>query len=105
MNTVWTRAIALTEVPSPGTKTVELGGHKILVCRAGDTVYAVEDRCTHDDGVLGEGELNGFAVMCPRHGAKFDIRTGEVLRMPAAVPVRTYPAKVEGPDILVDLAG
>lgn len=57
--------------------------------------YAVEDVCTHDDGPLAEGELYGDQIECPRHGARFSVRTGAVLSMPAVVPVRAFETKVE----------
>jgi 3-phenylpropionate/trans-cinnamate dioxygenase ferredoxin subunit len=103
MPAVWTKAAALADLPATGVKIVNVDGLMIALCRAGDTLWAVEDRCSHDDGPLGEGELDGFEIMCPRHGAKFDVRTGAVTRMPAAVPVRAFKVKVEGDSVLVDL--
>ena len=63
-------------------------------------VYAISDVCTHDDGPLMEGELDGYCVVCPRHGARFDVRTGEQT-MPAFAPVPRYHVKIEGDDILI----
>lgn len=103
MPAVWTKLASLKALPETGIRIVESGDLKIAICRAGTTVYAVEDKCTHDDGPLGEGELDGMLITCPRHGAKFDIRDGSVVRMPAAFPVRTFPVKVEGDDVLVDV--
>lgn len=57
--------------------------------------YAIEDRCSHDDNPLGEGELDGCAIVCPRHGARFDIRTGKALSMPAVEDINQYATKVE----------
>ncbi len=66
-------------------------------------IYALEDVCTHDGGPLGEGEVvNGCEVECPRHGARFDIRTGEVTRGPAFQPTTTYAVRVEDGRILVE---
>jgi len=65
--------------------------------------YAVQDLCTHDDGPLGEGTLVDGQIQCPRHGARFDVKTGAVGRMPAIVPIRVYPVKVEGEDVLVQI--
>jgi len=64
--------------------------------------YCIEDVCTHDGGPVAEGNLDGFAIECPRHGALFDVRDGAVLSMPAVVPVPTYQVKVEGEAIYVE---
>ena len=68
-------------------------------------LYAIEDRCTHDDGPLCEGEFDAETgvVVCPRHGANFDIRTGDALTLPATQPVRVYPVRVSGGMIKVEL--
>ena len=64
--------------------------------------YAVEDVCTHDGGPLGEGKLDGCELICPRHGARFDVRTGAATRMPAIEPAPTYAVRVEDGDVLVE---
>jgi 3-phenylpropionate/trans-cinnamate dioxygenase ferredoxin subunit len=64
--------------------------------------YAIEDVCTHDGGPVGEGPLDGYAIVCPRHGAMFDIRDGAVLMMPAVVPIPTYAIRVENGEIWVE---
>jgi 3-phenylpropionate/trans-cinnamate dioxygenase ferredoxin subunit len=56
-------------------------------------LYAIDDVCTHDDGPVGEGEVDGFTITCPRHGARFDIRSGKALSLPAVVDVNTYPVR------------
>lgn len=87
----------------PGTmKVVELGGVRIAVCNVEGVFYAVEDVCTHDDGPLGEGSLKGDELECPRHGARFCVKTGDAKRMPAVVPVRTFPVKVAGGSVEVE---
>jgi 3-phenylpropionate/trans-cinnamate dioxygenase ferredoxin subunit len=78
---------------------------RIALCRVGSEIYAVEDLCTHDDGPLGDGRLDGHAIECPRHGARFDVRDGRVLRMPAAVGVRTFPVHEEGGQVYVEIEG
>ncbi|TBR19059.1 non-heme iron oxygenase ferredoxin subunit [bacterium] len=83
-------------------KLVEQGGVRVAVCNVEGTYYAVEDVCTHDDGPLGEGSLRGAELECPRHGARFDVKSGAALRMPAVVPVRTFPVKVVGVDLVVE---
>lgn len=71
-------------------------------------LYAIEDRCTHDDGPLCEGDWDPVTceVICPRHGARFDVRTGAALLLPAYIPVDTFPARVrEDGVVVVDVAG
>ena len=100
-----TRAVARTsDVPPGTTKRVEVDGEEILLCNVEGSGYAIEDVCTHDGGALDQGELEGERIMCPRHGAYFDVRTGAALTLPAIVPVRTYRVRVEGDEILVDPA-
>jgi 3-phenylpropionate/trans-cinnamate dioxygenase ferredoxin subunit len=76
-------------------------GYYIAIFNVDGTYYAVEDICTHDDGPLAEGELYGFEIECPRHGARFDIRDGRVLRMPAVIPIQWFPTQVVGEDLLI----
>jgi 3-phenylpropionate/trans-cinnamate dioxygenase ferredoxin subunit len=83
------------DIPAGTVKVVVHGNARYAVCHAGDEYFVVDDTCTHDDGPLGEGSLDGFAIVCPRHGAKFDVRTGQVLQMPAAYPIRSYETRVE----------
>ena len=64
---------------------------------------AVDNVCTHDGGTLGEGEIDGRCVECPRHGAKFDLFTGEVKAMPAVFPVNAYPVRIRGGIVEIDL--
>jgi 3-phenylpropionate/trans-cinnamate dioxygenase ferredoxin subunit len=73
----------------------------ILLFNIGGEFYAIADRCTHDDGPLEDGDLNGHAIHCPRHGAAFDVRTGDVLSMPATQPVETYPVRVVGDEVQI----
>lgn len=92
------------EIP-PGERDVfNVEGIFIAVFNVGGTFYAIEDVCTHDDGPLVEGDLEGYEIICPRHGARFDIRTGKVLTMPAVIDVPWFPVRVEGDDIQVDIA-
>lgn len=93
----------LSEVPSGQAKVVTVDGKRLALCNVDGTIHVIDDRCTHDDGPLGEGTLHGHAIECPRHGARFDVRTGAVLRMPAAFPVKAYKSRVEGDEIQVEL--
>ena len=96
--------VASTSEIQPGERILtEIDGVYLGVFNVGGEYYAIEDVCTHDDGPVADGELEGYSIECPRHGAQFDIRTGKVLRFPAVIPVPTYPVRVEGEDVLVDL--
>jgi 3-phenylpropionate/trans-cinnamate dioxygenase ferredoxin subunit len=96
-------AVAQRPQIAPGTTLrVEQNGEPILLCNVDGTVYAIEDRCTHDGGELDAGELDGCKIECPRHGALFDVTTGAALTLPAFLPVRTYTVRVEGDDIFID---
>lgn len=84
-------------------KQFVVNNRRIALIRRGSEILAFDDVCTHDDGPLAEGEIMGDEIECPRHGAKFNIRTGAVVCMPAAVPIRAYPVKIEGDQVLIDL--
>ena len=72
-------------------KTFQVDATRVAVARANGQLYAVQDLCSHDDGPLGDGTLEEYAIVCPRHGAKFDVRTGAVLAMPAVATIETFP--------------
>jgi nitrite reductase/ring-hydroxylating ferredoxin subunit len=76
-------------------------GESVAICRVNGEYYAIKDECSHMEYPLSDGFLEGEVITCAWHGAKFDVRTGEVLSMPAVVPVETYQLKVEGEDIYV----
>ncbi|MDP8229199.1 MAG: non-heme iron oxygenase ferredoxin subunit [Candidatus Electryoneaceae bacterium] len=76
-------------------KRVIINETKIAVYRLEDGFYAIHDRCSHQSASMASGKIDGETVACPRHGALFDIRTGDVLTLPAVRGVRTYPVKVE----------
>jgi 3-phenylpropionate/trans-cinnamate dioxygenase ferredoxin component len=83
-----------TEFEPAKVRVVRVGGERIGVVQYEGQFYAFEDRCTHDDGPLGGGHLDGCEIECPRHGARFDVRTGRVTAPPAYSPLETYPAEV-----------
>jgi len=93
----------LSEIAPGTTRRVVVDGIEILLCNVNGNIYAIEDVCTHDGGPLDQGELEGEMVVCPRHGATFDVRTGDALTLPAVVPLLTYPVTIEGDDVYVDL--
>ncbi len=87
----------LEELPPGSTRVVEWEDLEIGVFNCNGTFYAIEDRCSHDDGPLAEGPLDESrcAVECPRHGSLFDVRTGKPTTLPAYVPVETFDVRVE----------
>ncbi len=88
---------------APGDKKIyEVDGILVVVINLDGEYYCVEDVCTHDGGPLGEGALDDGQIICPRHGARFDVRTGDALTLPAFEPVPTYQVKVENGDLLVE---
>jgi 3-phenylpropionate/trans-cinnamate dioxygenase ferredoxin component len=86
----------LEELPPGVVKLVEADGIEIGVYNCGGELYAIEDRCSHDDGPLCEGDwdVEDCRVVCPRHGANFDLRTGRPLTLPATEPVDVFPVEV-----------
>jgi 3-phenylpropionate/trans-cinnamate dioxygenase ferredoxin component len=87
----------LSELPPGATRIVEWEDLEIGVFNCGGELFAIEDRCSHDDGPLAEGEFDGqrCTVECPRHGSLFDLRTGKPLTLPAYEPVDTFPVVVQ----------
>ena len=74
---------------------IEVGDIPVAIFHIDGEFYAIADVCTHDDGPLGDGEVEDHQIICPRHGARFDIRTGEVLALPAVRGVKVFPTKIE----------
>ncbi len=97
------RVAAVGEIPEGQAIVVDAGERRLAVCNVGGEVYAIDDVCTHDGGPLGEGELFDYEIECPRHGARFDVRTGRVTRMPAVRGVRTYSMEQEDGELYVEV--
>ncbi len=96
------RVAALADVP-PGTlRVVACDGRSLALANVDGVLYAIDNLCTHDNGPLGEGALRGERIVCPRHGAAFDARTGRVLTLPAVRSVRGYPVTVDGDALYID---
>jgi 3-phenylpropionate/trans-cinnamate dioxygenase ferredoxin subunit len=95
----------LAELPPGAHKVVEVDDVEIAVVNCGGEILAIEDRCSHDDGELIYGELDEdeCVIECPRHGSRFDLRTGKPLNLPAYVPVDTFPVVVEDGVIRVEV--
>jgi len=90
----FTRVADASAIPDPGRELVEVEGEVVALFHVGGAFHAIDDVCTHDGGTLADGALVGFAVACPRHGAKFDVRTGAALSMPAVRPTRCHEVRV-----------
>jgi 3-phenylpropionate/trans-cinnamate dioxygenase ferredoxin subunit len=97
------KVATLDEIPVNASKLIEVEGIEIALFNLSGEIYAIENICTHDGGSLGEGTIvNGHEVECPRHGARFDIRTGAALCMPAFEATNSYAVRVEGQDVLIE---
>jgi 3-phenylpropionate/trans-cinnamate dioxygenase ferredoxin subunit len=83
-----------SELPNGERLFVEIEGRAIVIFNIAAQLFAIGDVCTHDDGPLGDGDLEGYDIVCPRHGAEFDVRTGKVMQMPAVVDIPAYPVRV-----------
>lgn len=90
----WIDVAALDEIKTGEARRIDVEGAAIAVVNLDGEYYAIEDVCTHDGGQLTGGSICGDAIVCPRHGARFSIKTGEVLAPPAYEPVATFPVRV-----------
>jgi 3-phenylpropionate/trans-cinnamate dioxygenase ferredoxin subunit len=82
---------------------VEIGDKPIVIFNIAGQFFAIGDVCSHDDGPLGDGMIEGYHVVCPRHGAEFDLRTGQAVQMPAVVDIPAYPVKIKDGTIFIGL--
>lgn len=89
------------EIPIGAMKEVKYGEQSVCLANIGGKYYAIGNICTHEEGPLAEGTLEDFVVECPWHGARFDMRTGEVLSPPATEPVSRYKVIVKNDDVLI----
>ena len=94
---------SVEELPQGGRLFIEIDGQPIVIILMGGQYFAIADVCSHDDGPVGEGAIDGFEIICPRHGARFDIRTGKVLALPAFVDIPSYPVRVMNGQIEIGL--
>ena len=95
------------EIKENQAKSYMLGEEKIVVCNVSGEYFAISDICSHDDGELVSGERNlieNCQIECPRHGARFDVKTGTAKRMPAIAPIKTYKVIVKGDELeIIDI--
>ena len=106
----WVKVGQASEIAPGRPKAVDLEGARVALFKvpgeeSGPTqgIYCIEDLCTHDDGPVAEGPQEGDVVECPRHGARFNIKTGEALCMPAVTGVRTFPVRIVGGEIQIEV--
>ncbi len=98
----WTDICPLSELAEAVPRGVEIAGIEVCLVRLGDEIFAVHDECTHESVPLSEGDVDGRAIECWRHGSRFDLRTGAVLNPPALDPVQTYSVQVAGEYVQID---
>lgn len=92
-----------SELPSGERMFVDIGDIPIVIFNIAGQLFAIGDVCTHDDGPLGDGDIEDFNLGCPRHGAEFDVRTGKVVSMPAVVDIPAYPVQVRDGKIFIGI--
>jgi 3-phenylpropionate/trans-cinnamate dioxygenase ferredoxin subunit len=97
------RVAKLDALGDPGRELVEIEDRIVVLLRVGGEVFALDDVCTHDGGPLSEGALEDHTIACPRHGAKFDVRDGRALTMPATRPTVAHQVRVEAGEVFVKL--
>ena len=83
-----------SELPNGERLFVEVEGKSLVIFNIADQFFAIGDICSHDDGPVGDGDIEGYNIVCPRHGGEFDIRSGQAVQMPAVVDIPAYPVKV-----------
>jgi len=94
---------SISELPNGKRLFVEIADKPIVIFNIADKFFAIGNVCTHDNGPLGDGDLEGYNIVCPRHGAQFDVRTGQAVQMPAAVDILAYPVQVRDGNIFVGI--
>ena len=97
------KVATLDQIPVGGSHLVEIEEYRIALFNLAGELFALEDLCTHDGGPLVEGEvLNGCEIQCPRHGARFDIRSGAAISFPAFEATNSYAVRIQGNDVLIE---
>lgn len=84
----------VSELPNGERLFIEIEGKAIVIFNIAGQYFAIGDVCSHDDGPVGDGDLEGFSVVCPRHGGEFDVQTGKAVQMPAVVDIPAYAVRV-----------
>lgn len=102
MSARWIDIGPISEVSDTHPLSADVDGFAVVVVRCGADLYAIEDRCTHDGETLTGAEVDSCQIICPRHGARFCLKTGEALTPPAYEPVRTFAVREDNGRILVE---
>jgi 3-phenylpropionate/trans-cinnamate dioxygenase ferredoxin component len=98
------RVASVDEIPTDSMRHVDAGTTPVCLAHAEDGgFYALNDVCTHEEFSLSDGELWGLDVECPQHGSRFNLQTGKVTGLPAVIPAKTYPVRIEGSDVYVEV--
>ena len=97
----WVDVDAVSSLPEGSIRLVDVDGTEVAVFNVGGQYCAIQDVCTHDGGTLAEGEVEGFEIECPRHGARFDLRTGKVTAPPAYEDVTLYAVRIHNDRVQV----
>ncbi len=92
-----------SELPNGERLFVEVGGKALVIFNIAGQYFAIGDVCSHDDGPLGDGNLEGFNIVCPRHGGEFDVQTGKAVQMPAVVDIPAYAVQIRDGNIFVGI--
>ena len=95
------RLASVSDIDPGKTLCVEVDGREILICHTREGFFAVDNLCSHTAARLCEGKLKGQKILCPLHGAAFDVRDGSALTRPASTPIDTYSIRVDGDDIIL----
>jgi 3-phenylpropionate/trans-cinnamate dioxygenase ferredoxin subunit len=101
--TTWQTIASVADIPPERVAVFRVGDHDVAVCNVNGELYAIDDLCTHDGGSLDQGQLEGDEIECPRHGARFNVTSGEAIQLPAFEPVETHAVRLEGDDVQVGM--
>jgi nitrite reductase/ring-hydroxylating ferredoxin subunit len=99
----WMRVAAAADIVDGEPFGIEVAGHSIALYRIDGEIFCTDNICTHEFALLSDGWLEGHVIECPLHAGQFDVRTGKGLSPPIAADLKTFPVKIEGGEVLVDL--
>ena len=99
----FTEIAPASELPNGERLFVEVGDNPIVIFNIAGQFFAIGDVCSHDDGPLGDGVIEGHNIVCPRHGAEFDVQTGKAMSMPAVIDIPAYPVQIKDGTIFVGI--
>lgn len=97
------RVSKVEEILPGQARSFEVEDLQVLICNVDGELYAIEDVCTHDEASFAQGELDGCEIECPRHGARFDVTTGNVTALPAVLPLETFPVRINEGNVEIDI--